>query len=118
VRLLIVDDNDDIRMLLRMNFKAGGFEIAGEARDGVEAVAMTASLKPDVVVMDLMMPVLDGIEATKQIKENWPGVDVVGYTSNGHGNDRVSMLGAGASAVFDKADPARLFAELEGALSA
>ena len=66
-RVLIVDDQDMVRRGLRMILELGGVEVVGEAPDGAAAVTAVAELNPDVVLMDLRMPVLDGVEATRRI---------------------------------------------------
>jgi DNA-binding NarL/FixJ family response regulator len=67
-RVLIVDDDDVNRALLRDVLTAEGMTVVGDAADGAEGVRLAASLSPDVVVMDVSMPVMDGIEATRVIK--------------------------------------------------
>ncbi len=66
-RVLVVDDQDLVRHGLRMILELGGVEVVGEAADGAQAVAAAAELAPDVVLMDLRMPVMDGVEATRRI---------------------------------------------------
>jgi len=66
-RVLVVDDQDLVRHGLRMILELGGVDVAGEAADGAQAVAAAQDLQPDVVLMDLRMPVMDGVEATRRI---------------------------------------------------
>src|SRR6185503_6998818 len=66
-RVLVVDDQDLVRHGLRMILELGGVEVVAEAADGAQAVAATAELRPDVVLMDLRMPGMDGVEATRRI---------------------------------------------------
>ncbi|MEZ5398412.1 MAG: response regulator transcription factor [Bryobacteraceae bacterium] len=78
IRILLADDHTVMRRGLRLLLEQeADFEIAGEAGDGREAVALAESVHPDVVVMDVGMPLLNGIEATRQISERIPGAHVV-----------------------------------------
>lgn len=82
IRLLIVDDHSIVRQGLRMFLSSDPeFEIVGEARDGAEAVNLATQLRPDVVVMDLLMPVMDGISATTAIRRELPDTEVLALTS-------------------------------------
>jgi DNA-binding NarL/FixJ family response regulator len=73
IRVLLADDTPDIRKLLRLNLELDGrFEVVGEAADGAEAVALTRSLRPDAVVLDLAMPVMDGLQAAPVIRQCSP----------------------------------------------
>jgi two-component system chemotaxis response regulator CheY len=67
-RILVVDDAAFMRMMIREILVKHGFEVVGEAADGVEAVAKYQELKPDLVTMDITMPEMDGIEALRQIR--------------------------------------------------
>jgi len=82
VRLLITDDHDVVRQGLRLYLRRDlEIEVVGEAADGEEAVELARSLKPDVVLMDLLMPRMDGIAATEAIRVELPEVEVVALTS-------------------------------------
>ena len=82
IRLLIADDHGVVRQGLRMFLGADPeIEIVGEARDGAEALALARDLRPDVVLMDLLMPVMDGITATAAIRRELPATEVVALTS-------------------------------------
>lgn len=82
IRLLITDDHGVVRQGLKMFLSLNpDIEVVGEAQNGREAVAMAQELEPDVVLMDLLMPVMDGIEATRIIRMELPGVEVVALTS-------------------------------------
>jgi response regulator NasT len=82
-RILIAEDETIIRLDLRSLLESNGFEVCGEARDGVEAVELAESLAPDVILMDIKMPRLDGIEAAGRILEERP-VPIVMLTAFGH----------------------------------
>ena len=112
-RVLIADDHQGVRQMLRLRLEFSNCKVVGEASNGREAVDMTEETSPDIVVMDLQMPVMDGIEATKEIKERWPEVTVFGYTAQVH-SDRVNdLLAAGATANFYKTQ----FTELAQAIA-
>lgn len=82
IRILIVDDHSVVRQGLRMFLAMDPeLEIVGEAVDGKEAISQVEELNPDVVLMDLVMPEMDGIEATKIIRESYPEVEVIALTS-------------------------------------
>lgn len=80
-RLLVVDDAMIMRKLIKDVALAAGWEVAGEARDGAEAVALYQSLRPDLVTMDLVMPVMGGNEALRRIRASDPGAQVVVVTA-------------------------------------
>ena len=82
-RILIAEDESIIRLDLRTLLEAHGFEVCGEAADGLEAVDLAARLEPDLIVMDVKMPGLDGIEAARRILEHRQ-VPIVMLTAFGH----------------------------------
>ena len=82
IRLLITDDHKVVRQGLRMVLELDpDLEVVGEASNGEEALRMARRLEPDVVLMDLLMPVMSGIEATGEIRRELPEVEVVALTS-------------------------------------
>ena len=82
VRVLLADDHAVVRQGLRLFLGLdAGLEVVGEAANGEEALEQTGLLRPDVVVMDLMMPVLDGIAATRQLRRQFPDTEVIALTS-------------------------------------
>ena len=109
MRILLIDDNDGIRQLLRRLLdESGCCEVVGEARDGSEAVSAAAEHRPELVVMDSQMPGEDGVVATQRLKRVFPEVQVVGLVSIETPELRSAFEGAGADALFGKADLARL----------
>lgn len=81
VRVLVVDDTDHVRRMLVEMLTLDGFQVVGEAVDGAHAVVLASEVDPDVIVMDLRMPQVDGIEATRQIKATRPEQVVILYTA-------------------------------------
>jgi two-component system response regulator NreC len=102
-RALIADDHKIMREGLRSLLeKAGRFECVGEADDGNQAVKLARELRPDIVIMDIAMPNLNGIEATRQIKAELPEVEVVILSMHATRNYVSQVLQAGASAYLLK----------------
>jgi DNA-binding NarL/FixJ family response regulator len=97
IRVLLVDDHSVVREGLHMFLgRDPELEVVGEAADGVEAVALARELHPDVVLMDLLMPVMDGIAATAAIRKELPDIEVVALTSVLESDAVVSAVKAGA----------------------
>src|SRR5919109_4335008 len=86
MRILVAEDETIIRLDLRDLLERSGFEVCAEARDGEEAVALARSARPDVAIMDVKMPKLDGIEAARQILDERP-IPIVMLTA--YGQDEV-----------------------------
>ncbi|MFF4187420.1 response regulator [Streptomyces sp. NPDC001691] len=103
IRVVVADDQSVVRegivMLLGL---LPGIEVVGSARDGEEAVALTAQLAPDIVLMDLRMPRCDGVEATRRIRSGHPGTEVVILTTYADDNDLFPALQAGARGYLTK----------------
>jgi DNA-binding NarL/FixJ family response regulator len=105
--VLVVDDQDLIRVGLRKILEIEpGTTVVGEAVDGADAVRQTRALRPDVVLMDIRMPVLDGIEATRQIARDVPASRVLILTTFGLDTYVFEALRAGASGFMLKDSPA------------
>ncbi len=105
LRTLVVDDQELVRAGFRMILERGGLEVAGEAADGAAAVSLTRSLEPDVVLMDIRMPVMDGIEATRQVVQRNPGTKVVVLTTFDLDEYVLDAVRAGASGFLLKDIP-------------
>lgn len=103
IKLLLVDDHEVVRAGLRMLFQAEeDMEIVGEVGSGLEALQAVRDLKPDVVLMDVAMPGMSGIEATRQIKEANPHTAVLALTMHEDEQYFFEMLQAGASGYVPK----------------
>jgi len=118
-RVLIVDDSPQVRQELRTLLPlAGDIEIVGEAADGLEAIRLAEALRPQVVLIDLEMPVLDGYEATRQIKIRCPSCRVVALTVHGYEAARQKASQAGVDVFLVKGAPlealVRAISEQEG----
>jgi len=97
IRVLIVDDHSVVREGLRMFLvRDPDLEVVGEAADGAEALEQARQLRPDVVVMDLLMPVMDGIAATRAIRRELPETEVLALTSVLESASVVDAIRAGA----------------------
>jgi two-component system response regulator NreC len=98
IRVLIVDDHTIVRSGVRLLLEGEpDIDVVGEALNGEQALALVQSLQPNVVLMDIAMPVLDGLEATRQIKSKWPEVNVLVLTMHRTDDYFFEMLISGAS---------------------
>lgn len=103
LRIVLADDHEVVRSGLRALVDATlGMAVVGEARDGAEACRRALELRPDVVVMDVGMPVLDGAEATERIRRDCPGVKVLALTMHEDRGHLTRLLQAGASGYLPK----------------
>ncbi|MBD8973265.1 MAG: response regulator [Clostridiales bacterium] len=100
--ILIVDDSRTSRKILKGILESEGYEVVGEATNGQEGYERYAELKPDVVTMDITMPVLDGIEALKKIKGEYPDAKVVMVTAAGQKTKMVEAVQNGANEFVSK----------------
>ncbi|MBV8693229.1 MAG: response regulator transcription factor [Actinobacteria bacterium] len=102
IRLLLADDHTMLREGLRRSMEGAGFDVVGEASDGDEAVRLAEELHPDVVLMDVSMPVMDGIEATRLLREKTTDTQVVMLTMHADADLIVKAVRAGASGYLVK----------------
>jgi DNA-binding NarL/FixJ family response regulator len=106
MRVLIVDDRPQVRRDLRTLLPlAGDIQIAGEAANGQEAIEQAAALQPDVILMDLEMPIVDGYEATRQIKTRQPTCRVIALTIHADEVTRQQANRAGVDEFIEKGAP-------------
>jgi len=107
-RILIADDHDVVRSGVRTIMEAqAGFEVIGEAENGKEAVDQALANHPDIVILDYALPVLNGIEATRQIRARVPGAEVLIFTMHDTANLVREVLEAGAKGFLLKSDARR-----------
>ena len=104
LRVVIADDQGIVRGGLRMILEAAGIEVTGEAADGQAAIDLAGRLKPDVLLMDIRMPALDGIEATRRLARDHPLVKVLVLTTYGADEYVYEALRAGAACFLLKMD--------------
>jgi len=116
LRILLVDDHILFRKgLSRLLDAQPDFEVVGEAVDGLEAIEQARTARPDVVLMDLRMPVCDGLEATRQIKQEFPSMRIVILTVSEDDEDLLAAIRCGADGYLVKdVRPNGLFEELRG----
>ena len=111
LRLLICDDAPDAREAVKVSLaEQPDIEVVGEAERGDEAVSAAASLRPDVILMDVKMPVLDGIAATKQIRDLLPRARIVAFAGSDDIVDIVQTLSVTIAVQIrpdDRADPSK-----------
>lgn len=103
IRILVADDHAIVRMgLVALLTTEQDMEVIGEAEDGEEAVKLAESARPDVVIMDIMMPTMDGIAATEEIVRRMPEAKVLILTTSGSSDDYSRALAAGAYGIVVK----------------
>jgi two-component system, NarL family, response regulator DegU len=124
IRLMLADDHRMLREGLSRSMSEHGFDVVGEARDGVEAVNMAYALAPDVVLMDVSMPEMDGVEACRQVRLAVPGTKVVMLTMHADQDVLANAIRAGACGYLVKdcsteeiADAVRMASNGDTALS-
>jgi DNA-binding NarL/FixJ family response regulator len=103
-RILVIDDGDSVRDIIRIFLEREGFDVCGEAADGVEAIEQAKKLKPDLIVLDLAMPRMNGAEAASILSTTMPDVPIILITlyQNVLGSALASAVGV--KAVIDKTD--------------
>jgi DNA-binding NarL/FixJ family response regulator len=112
-RVLLADDTPEIRMLVRLALELeGGFEIVAEAADGAEALHLSDQHQPDAVVLDLAMPVMDGLEAIPAIKKGNPNIKILVLSGFDAPKMMHEAMEAGADAYLEKGEPAHKIVQL------
>jgi DNA-binding NarL/FixJ family response regulator len=124
IRLMLADDHRMLREGLRRSMTDQGFDVVGEARDGEEAIRLAEQLQPEVILMDVTMPEVDGVEATRQIRQQFPDIRIVMLTMHADQEVLAAAIRAGASGYLVKdcsteeiASAVRMAASGETALS-
>ncbi len=124
IRLMLADDHRMLREGLSRSMRDEGFDVVAEARNGAEAVQLATQVKPEVILMDVTMPELDGVEACRQIREAYPDARIVMLTMHADQDVLANAIRAGASGYLVKdcstneiADAVRMAAAGDTALS-
>jgi DNA-binding NarL/FixJ family response regulator len=115
IKILLVDDHQILREGIRRGFESAGHEVVGEAANGLEGVERALELRPEIVLMDLSMPVMDGVTATKEIREKLPNTQVVVLTMHDDVGRTRQALDAGAMGYLSKGSS---FSEVLGTVEA
>ena len=118
-KILIIEDNEKNLYMIKFMMEQNGYQVV-EAKDGVEGVEMAAIEKPDLILMDIQLPLLDGYEATRQIKANKKisHIPVIAITSYAMVGDREKALEAGCDGYIEKPiNPELFLAEIKQYLS-
>jgi DNA-binding NarL/FixJ family response regulator len=124
IRLMLADDHRMLREGLSRSMSEHGFDVVGEARDGVEAVTMACNVRPEVILMDVTMPEMDGVEACRQVRAALPETRIVMLTMHADQEVLANAIRAGACGYLVKdcsteeiADAVRMAANGDTALS-
>ena len=102
LRGVIADDEVLIRMYIREILENNGYEVAGEAEDGMDAVTLCRETKPDFIIMDINMPVMDGYEATKEIRKYSAKVPIIAITAFAYASDEQKVIESGFDGYMPK----------------
>jgi two-component system chemotaxis response regulator CheY len=117
-RVLIVDDSPLVRKMVLFLFASNGFSICGEAENGAQAIEKARETRPDIIVLDYSMPVMDGIRAAKSLKQLMPRVPLLLFTVHDSWVLQKEALAAGASAIVSKEKASDLILKARTLLSA
>jgi DNA-binding NarL/FixJ family response regulator len=105
IRVLLAEDHSIFRQLLRRVLKGNGIEVVAEADNGADALRLAKELRPDIVLMDVGMPGMDGISATRELIEDMPAVKVLALSGHAERHFVDQMLIAGACGYVEKIAP-------------
>ena len=117
MRILIVDDSQVVRRTLRVTLERhDDWQVCGEAADGREGIEQAQKLVPDLVVLDFSMPVMNGLEAARELKRLMPSVLLVMFTNYGTDYLEKESLSAGVNAMVSKSDSKTLVSSIQALL--
>ena len=115
--VLLVDDDPDIRTVIRWHVESqAGLEVCGEASDGMEAVDKALDLSPDLIVMDLVMPRMNGLEAARELTHKAPHVPIIMFTADESAVSESDAIQAGIWAIVSKREFHKLLPQVLNAL--
>jgi DNA-binding NarL/FixJ family response regulator len=117
-RILLADDSDIVRRALRKIFEDSGWDVCAEASNGEEAVVKAQKLRPDIIVLDLSMPLMNGLTAGHILKETMPETPLILFTSFGTLVSTHDLESAGFSALIPKDDAGKLVMTAQALLRA
>ena len=103
--VLVVDDSVLIRKMLAAAFLSDGFKTCGEAENGKEAIEVAKQIKPDVITLDLSMPVMNGLTAAPELRRAFPNTPIILFTLYGDSLSKTAASEAGVSLVLEKSVP-------------
>src|SRR6266436_911036 len=103
-RILVIDDGDSVRDIIRIFLERNGFEVCGEGGDGIQAIELAKKLKPDLIVLDLAMPRMNGAEAASVLSQTMPDVPIVLLTLYQNVLGSALAAAVGIRAVPDKTE--------------
>lgn len=117
-RILVADDHEALRRSLRAIFQASGddWEICGEAPDGRQAVALATRLRPDLIILDLAMPIMDGLAAARELRKLLPEIPLLMYTMHASPQLEVEARKAGIERIVAKSNSAEILAAARATL--
>ena len=113
MKILIVDDSALLRTTLRAEFVQRCWVVCGEAANGCEGVDRARELKPDLIVIDLTMPLMNGIDASRMLKRIMPATPIVMFTAFTDSHLKAAALAAGVREVINKLDSATLMSSIQ-----
>jgi len=102
--IFIIDDNSAVRLGIRRQLETSGFEVCGEARDGLDALDKLSRVRPDLIILDMSMPRMNGIDAARHLKYICPNVPVILFTEYADVFRRQQILPEGVSEVVAKGE--------------
>ena len=117
IEVVVADDEIDIRLLLKLQLRQFGISVVGEAVDGMEAVEVCEATKPDVIILDLLMPRTSGFEAIPLLQERCPDVKIIAYSAVAGDFARNEMDRHGIPLRLKNGDPEPLVAAIREAAS-